>query len=394
MALWDTADLLTRCKLHARRPATDASMPDATWYSFLTEAQAEVFSDLFTRYPDLQYSAPALLTSSDGGKTYGFGTEVVPATITYTAVGDGAWTANNTPARTAQALIAADGTALDYLVSTIIGGGTNTFYSRAVVFTGNGQKTIRFRIARSSAYGLHGVALYDTTNLAYAMYANIDYSGTTPVVTASSFGGRAAGTILSVTDMNDGTFEVVARSNGILASHTNTLFVYVGLATSPAVVGFYIGNVRLSDGSGDAIRPMGHAEIYPSLAAIPSSPLLPGSDFVVEGSLIRIAGNRSQAFASGPYARFVARPDTALGLGVDPTLFPKNARMLLVWKALEAWASRPGSGASPNYFMAKYQAAREAMWIELATEYNKQAGSSAMGSWWTGADLMRAGLVL
>src|SRR5690242_14258040 len=74
--LWSSPDLLRRCKQHARRPATDTSVTDDIWYDWMTEAQVEVFSDLFSRFPDHQWSSPVLLTSPDGGYTYTFGTDV------------------------------------------------------------------------------------------------------------------------------------------------------------------------------------------------------------------------------------------------------------------------------------------------------------------------------
>jgi hypothetical protein len=123
-------------------------MPDSAWFSFLTDAQEDVFSDLFSRYPDLAYSAPILMTTADGGKTYSFGADV---------------------------------------------------------------------------------AL-------------------------------------------------------------------------------------------DPIRPMGSAELYGSLSAIPDNPLLPGSDFLLEGGLVRMPNNMSRLFASGPYARLVLRPDTPISAGGQPTL--------------------------------------------------------------------------
>jgi hypothetical protein len=71
--LWSSADLLRRCKQHARRPASDASMTDPMWYSNLTEAQAEVYPRLFATHPELGYSAPVQMGTLDDGYTYLFG---------------------------------------------------------------------------------------------------------------------------------------------------------------------------------------------------------------------------------------------------------------------------------------------------------------------------------
>jgi hypothetical protein len=141
------------CKLHARRPGDRRRRcPTRAGTVFLTEAQPEVHSDLFTRYPDLAYGAPLLLTSADGGFTYTFGL----------------------------------------------------------------------------------------------------------------------------------------------------------------------------DAAGDAIRPMGHAEIYPNLRAIPDSPLIIGEDYLFEGSLIRTLGNRAKTWANGPYARLVIRPDAAIDAATQPVLAPSR----------------------------------------------------------------------
>lgn len=213
--LWSSPDLLRRVKQYSRRPTTDTSVTDEMWYDFMTEAQVEVFSDLFTRFPAMQYSAPYLLTSSDGGYTYDFGL----------------------------------------------------------------------------------------------------------------------------------------------------------------------------DADGDPIYPMGNTEVFPDLRSIPDSPLVFGEDYELEGYVLRIPGNRTRLFASGPYARFVARPDVAITDVANPLLYPKEARMLLVWKALQSWASRPGSGADPGYYERQYTAALDKELLKAATAYNHNAAYG--GKWWTAADLGR-----
>jgi hypothetical protein len=212
-ALWSSPDLLRRLKQYARRPGADLAMTDEVWYDFLTEAQSEVYADLFTRYPAAQYSAPLLLVSDDGGYTYTFGT----------------------------------------------------------------------------------------------------------------------------------------------------------------------------DADGDPISPMGHTQVFPDLKSIPDAPLVLGHDYEVEGYLLRIPGNRTRTFAAGPYARFVARPDVAITATENPMLYPKDARMLLVWKALQSWAGRPGSGADPSYYSTEYDKLLGKVLINFATAYNHSATYS--GRWWTSADL-------
>lgn len=185
-------------------------MPDSSWFAGLTEAQSEVFPEIFSRFPDLAYGAPVLLATTDGGKTYGFGTDL----------------------------------------------------------------------------------------------------------------------------------------------------------------------------AGTAVYPMGHVEMYPNLAAIPNSPMSPGEDFMVEGSRIRIPNNRTRTFNGGPYARFVVSPDTPVSATQEPVLFPRHARMLLVYKALEQWASRPGSGAHPDYYEQRYSKLLNKLFLEFATQYNRSGrvfqGSSSL----------------
>lgn len=76
MALFDSADLLTRCKRLTARPATDVAPPtDATidlmWYALLTEAQLHWVRELATHVPSVMYVFEKL-TTADAGVTYDF----------------------------------------------------------------------------------------------------------------------------------------------------------------------------------------------------------------------------------------------------------------------------------------------------------------------------------
>jgi hypothetical protein len=79
-------------------------------------------------------------------------------------------------------------------------------------------------------------------------------------------------------------------------------------------------------------------------------------------------------------------PDLPIDDEEQPLFFPKDARMLLVWKALESWASRPGSGADPAQYAAKYEQALSQHYTRLATAYNRQTRGD--GKWWTLGDLI------
>lgn len=75
MSLWDSADILARCKRALNRPSTDEALSDADWYAFATEAQSRVYTLLATHCPEAVYSAPTLMSTSDDGATYTFGTD-------------------------------------------------------------------------------------------------------------------------------------------------------------------------------------------------------------------------------------------------------------------------------------------------------------------------------
>jgi hypothetical protein len=72
MAQWDSADLLARAKLHAKRPATDAGTTDANWYTLLGDAQLAEYKNISVHAPGVLFGAPTALTSSDSGVTYYF----------------------------------------------------------------------------------------------------------------------------------------------------------------------------------------------------------------------------------------------------------------------------------------------------------------------------------
>ncbi|MDP9203535.1 MAG: hypothetical protein M3P26_16630, partial [Gemmatimonadota bacterium] len=116
-----------------------------------------------------------------------------------------------------------------------------------------------------------------------------------------------------------------------------------------------------------------HCEIYTSKRQIPDEPLEPPIDFILEGTKIRIPNDRTRAFPDGaPYARFVLLPRT-INATTQPTLVPKTARLAIVYGAVAAWASRPGSGADPTYW-EKRRDAELAVWLlVMRTQYNMQA---------------------
>lgn len=75
MATWDSADLLSRVRRYINRPTDDELVTDAFVYALLTEAQTEVLAEIATLAPLAQMGAPVLLTTTDSGVTYTFGTD-------------------------------------------------------------------------------------------------------------------------------------------------------------------------------------------------------------------------------------------------------------------------------------------------------------------------------
>ncbi len=71
---WESTDLLTRFNNFAGRPTTDA-ITDAQKYQRLSDSQEAVITEVSSVSPNQLYGAPTLMTSSDGGYTYTFGTD-------------------------------------------------------------------------------------------------------------------------------------------------------------------------------------------------------------------------------------------------------------------------------------------------------------------------------
>ena len=72
------------------------------------------------------------------------------------------------------------------------------------------------------------------------------------------------------------------------------------------------------------------------------------ADYVWEGDKIRFPRGKTKEFSGGPYARFMTPPGEISAL-IEPTLKPKRARILLVYRAVAFWASR-GDIRNPQKF--------------------------------------------
>lgn len=90
-----------------------------------------------------------------------------------------------------------------------------------------------------------------------------------------------------------------------------------------------------TDGQGYAAFPMGHGGIYRSLTDIPSNPLVPGQDYMIEGTQIRVPNN--QTLPPTLYWYGVVMPDV-ISASKQPALFPEAARELIVIDAVRQFS--------------------------------------------------------
>lgn len=146
------------------------------------------------------------------------------------------------------------------------------------------------------------------------------------------------------------------------------------------------------DADGDPVHPFGHAEVYGRLGGrelYGSTYAGREGDVVFEGGKIRFPGIRGRTFTAGPYIRYV-KPCPVIDANTEPVLQPKDARILIVYRALvlaqsrgglrttdwaeelyeKAWGGNPKTGEVG--FMGRY-----------ATQYAQQNTPSMTGAqWW------------
>lgn len=102
---------------------------------------------------------------------------------------------------------------------------------------------------------------------------------------------------------------------------------------------FTFGN----DVNGDPLFPEGKVFIYPSLNSIPDTPWVEGVDFISEGTQIRIPNNGT--YAGTLYWRGIA-PVLPISSSNQPSLIPPASRMLIVYKAVENFATEGNRNAA------------------------------------------------
>jgi hypothetical protein len=110
------------------------------------------------------------------------------------------------------------------------------------------------------------------------------------------------------------------------------------------------------DAQSNAITPIGAVEIRASRNGhllTPGPEFDAATDFVIEGTKIRIPNGKTRTFADGPYARYIA-PPSDIAENVEPSLVPDFARDVLPPRACAIWATRGGS-RDPTPYMAEEQ---------------------------------------
>lgn len=126
------------------------------------------------------------------------------------------------------------------------------------------------------------------------------------------------------------------------------------------------------------------------------------ADYVQEGATIRMTAGRQRSFSDGPWARYIAAPGV-IDEDTDSTIQPAHHRILLVFDALERWASR-GGRRDPSYYTSLLQKAAygdpqipgDIGVIGAAKQRNLLGGMTAVsagadGRWWHSPDLDRMG---
>ena len=95
-------------------------------------------------------------------------------------------------------------------------------------------------------------------------------------------------------------------------------------------------------------------------------------DFVIEADKIRIPRGRTRQFSNGPLVRMVSPPGV-ISAASEPTMKPPTDRMLLVWKALDLWATVEGARDPQPY--------RDQMldlWRSCLTKWKRQFSTQGM----------------
>jgi hypothetical protein len=115
-----------------------------------------------------------------------------------------------------------------------------------------------------------------------------------------------------------------------------------------------------TDANNLPVFPIGKVGIYPSLSAIPDYPWREGSDYLSEGTQIRIPNDRT--WSSTLYWRGITNPGPIDGTH-EPALYPEAARELIALDAVRGYASEGGRNPDVKADMERDYAIGFAKWM-------------------------------
>lgn len=136
-----------------------------------------------------------------------------------------------------------------------------------------------------------------------------------------------------------------------------------------------------TDANGFAKFPMGKGGVYQSLNDIPDFPLVPGRDFMVEGTQIRASNNTT--LPATLYWYGIANPADIDGTN-QPALFPEASRELIVIDAVRQLANEGVRNAELSQWMdAEWNKAWPMWCLVWKTQFRSGGALNA----WTGLNL-------
>lgn len=136
--------------------------------------------------------------------------------------------------------------------------------------------------------------------------------------------------------LSEGQMRVIQEMMAVvpysLYPHTDSL---------PTMTSIANGNIWTfgTDANGYAIAPMGKARIFPNQQSFPDFPWVEGSDYVNEGTQIRLTNLRTWSTPLYWYGITLPADITSSG---QPALFPETFRDLIVYQAVLAFAEEGG----------------------------------------------------
>lgn len=124
----------------------------------------------------------------------------------------------------------------------------------------------------------------------------------------------------------------------------------------------------------------------------------PETDYVPEGQIIRMAGGAPRTFRDGPYARYIAAPEFAVGGGAQeqPIIRPLRARRLIVLHAAVLFGNQGGGIRDPNLYYNLEQEAWSGrpddpsdggLLASLKRQYQSNYGGGSGRRWYHSPDL-------